>query len=88
MPQLIGLPTLAAFIAIMSAIGSAIGVYVGMRVGLAKLETWQGIADQNIAQLRKDVNVLQDDSLVYDLEIDGIMERQGVHRARRQEARR
>lgn len=70
-----------ALTALVSMIGSACGVYVGMKVGLAKLEVWQGMADTVIKDIRRDVNVLQDDSLIYDGEIDVVYDNLNLHRA-------
>lgn len=72
---------LLALTALASMIGTGIGVYVGMKVGLARLETWREIAAGEIKEIRRDVNVLQDDSLIYDGEIDILYNNEGIHRA-------
>jgi hypothetical protein len=78
---------LMALTALVSMIGSGFGVFIGMKTGLTRLETWRDIADQNIRNLRRDVNVLQDDSLVYDGEIDILYANKALHRAVRPRAR-
>lgn len=77
-----------ALVGCVSMIGSGIGVYVGMKVGLTRLETWKEIAAEEMRVLRNDVNVTQDDCLIFDGEIDVLYENEGLHRAVRQRARR
>ena len=78
------LPILSFFVGIF---GGLVGAYVGMRVGLARLETWRDSAKDDITGLKKTVAVLEDDSLVHDMEIGDLMIRQGLPRARRQRLR-
>lgn len=54
-------------------IGGVLGAYVGMRVGVAKLETWREITQEAIHSLQGDVRVLNEDSLIHDLEIADLM---------------
>jgi hypothetical protein len=86
MPQT-SLPLLALISLIASCLGSGLAAFVVIKVSLARLETWRDIAHEDIRTLRKDVNVLQDDSLVYNGEIDLLYNDQGLHRAVRQRMR-
>ena len=67
--------------AICSLLGTAAGVFVGIKVALAKIEMWRDIAAEEIRELRKDVGVLEDDSLIYDGEIDLLYNNSGLRRA-------
>lgn len=78
------LPILSFFVGIF---GGLVGAYVGMKVGLARLETWRDSAKDDITRLKGTVSVLEDDSLVHDIEIGDLMIRQGLPRARRQRLR-
>lgn len=80
-------PVLAAIVVVMSGLGSAAGIWVAIKITVARLETWRAIDAGNITVLQRDVSILQEDSLVHDMEIGGILQRQGTERVRRQVAR-
>lgn len=80
-------PFLPLIVFITSLGGTSIGVYVGMKIGLTKLETWREFATADYKELRKDVDIVQDDCNTFDMEIGDILRRQGVERIRRQTVR-
>lgn len=65
-------------------IGGVLGAYVGMRIGIVKLETWREITQDAIQSMQGDVRVLNEDSLVHDLEIADLMHIAKMPRKRRQ----
>lgn len=68
-------------------IGTGLGVYVGLKIGLARLETWRDIAAVDIKDQRRDIDRLNDDSLVHDMEIATLFRNEGMERAVRQRMR-
>lgn len=69
---------------IVGIVGGVFGAYVGMKVGIAKLETWREITQDAIHSLQGDVRVLNDDSLIHDLEIADLLYLAKIPRKTRQ----
>jgi hypothetical protein len=72
---------------VIGIIGGIFGAYVGMKVGIAKLEIWREITQDAIDGLQKDVRSLNEDSLMHDLELAGLLRAANQPRAMRQRHR-
>jgi ABC-type lipoprotein release transport system permease subunit len=72
---------------VVGVIGGVLGAYVGMKVGISKLEIWQEITTTALHSLQGDVRILNEDSLVHDLEVGDLMNLAGLPRKRRQRLR-
>lgn len=84
MPVAVVIALIAALSLVVGVAGGCIGAYVGMKIGIVKLETWRQIMDGDVKSAQREIGLLREDCLVFDMEIGDIMRLVHIARIRRQ----